>query len=105
MTKRPNRLVSTSAVAVICASTAAAVVGAAGPAAAKAKAPVWTKLSSGPGINISYQPRVVRWGNKLVVVWSRNVDPNHSSVFSRTLSPAGKTVGGIATVVDTWSSV
>src|SRR3954451_5826633 len=105
MTKRPNRLVSTSAVAVLCASTAAAVVGAAGPAAAKAKAPVWTQVSSGTGISISAEPTVVRWGQKLVVVWPRQVDPSHSSVFSRVLSPSGKAVTSIGTVAGGWSTV
>src|SRR5437660_1145990 len=79
-----------AAVMALTASTAAvAVVGSAGPAAAKVKAPVWTQISSGTGISISAEPTVVRWGQKLVVVWPRQVDPSHSSVFSRVLSPAG----------------
>lgn len=102
MTPRPNRLVSASAVAVLCVSTTAAVVGTAGQAAATTvkKAPVWTQLSNGKGINNSYQPSVVRFGSRLLVVWTQG-----GAVKARVLASNAKTIGAVSPVVSGWASI
>ncbi|MDX6202933.1 MAG: hypothetical protein QOJ83_2433 [Frankiales bacterium] len=103
MTSRPNRVIAAATVAALTTTTAIAALAA--PAQAKAKAPVWTRLSAGSGVGISSQPRVVRWHGRLIVVWPQDTDSGHTSIRSRILGSTAKPVGGISDVVTSWSSV
>ena len=100
MTQTARRWTTLSAVALLTTTTSVAALAA--PAQAKAKAaPVWTKLSTGAGINISTAPAVVRWGSKLLVTWEQ--DPG--SINARLLGANAKVVGPISSVVSGWSEI
>ncbi|MDX6227790.1 MAG: hypothetical protein QOI76_1180 [Frankiales bacterium] len=100
MTSRPNRAIAAAAVATLTATTAIATLAA--PAQAKAKAaPVWTKLSAGAGINVSYEPSVARFGTKLLVTWPQGA----GAINARILGSNSKPIGGISSVVSGWTSI
>lgn len=114
MTRRPTRKVTVASVAVLtaCASFAAtaaanAAAGATGGSAivaAKVATP-WLQLSAGSGVDISSQPRVVRWHGKLLVAWPQEQsDLLHESLNTRLLLPNGKLGGSVNTAL-TWSSI
>jgi hypothetical protein len=100
MSHRHARAIAAAATAV---ATASAVVASmAGPAQAKAKAaPVWTKLSTGAGINISYEPSVARYGTRLLVTWPQGA----GSINARVLGSNSKPIGAISSVVSGWTSI
>ena len=100
----PHRLIAGTAVAVLASATALAGSAHAAPAIHK-PAPVspWTKLSTGAGVGTVTQPRVVRWGTKLLVVWNQQTPADFSIIKSRILGSNGKPLGPISNVVN-WLS-
>ncbi|BEP13008.1 hypothetical protein acdb102_13190 [Acidothermaceae bacterium B102] len=100
-TSRPARVTAAGAAAVLLTSTML-VTAAQGLAEAKAvPAPVWTRLSTGPGVSISSEPTVTRWKKKLVVGWLQG----ESVINSRLLGSNAKTIGGINPVVTGWNDL
>ena len=76
------------------ASTAAVVASARARPRPRQRRP-WIKLSSGSGIGISYEPRVLRWQGKLLVTWAQGTtDKLHTALNTRLLS-TGQAVGGV----------
>lgn len=69
-----------------------------------AAASPWTRLSTGPGVAISYSARVARWGKRLLVVWPQQSGPSTTAIRSRVLAADGRPAGPVGTVVD-WASV
>ncbi|MDX6204577.1 MAG: hypothetical protein QOF39_634 [Frankiales bacterium] len=103
MTSRSHRWISwisASTVAALATSTAVAAVAA--PAQAKAKAaPVWTKLSTGDGINVSYEPSVARFGTQLLVTWPQGA----GTINARVLGASSKPVGPVTNVISGWTGI
>ena len=96
-------MAAVSAVAVLVSSAALTT---AASADTKGAAPVyaergWTKLSTGPGLNISTPPALLRFRSKLIVTWQQG----SGSVYSRLLGSDAKTIGSISTVVTGWSEI
>jgi hypothetical protein len=108
MPSRHRRLTAAVAVATLAASATVSTAAAhALPASSKAVsariAPMWTKLSAGGGVSTTTQPRVARWGHKLLVTWQQQTDADQSAVNSRILGSNGKPAGPTANVA-TWYS-
>ncbi|MDQ1703507.1 MAG: hypothetical protein QOF57_2759 [Frankiaceae bacterium] len=116
MTSRSHRILAGSAAAAVTTAALLAATGATTAVAypraaavhpsavsAKATASPWTTLSSGAGVNISFQPSVVRWGRQLIVVWPQK-SGSGQAIRSRILGATGTPASAVRTAV-TWSSV
>ncbi|MDX6222325.1 MAG: hypothetical protein QOD91_1379 [Frankiales bacterium] len=108
MPSRHRRL--TAAVAVAALSTSASVSTAVAHASADGShsvaartAPTWIKLSAGGGVSTTTQPRVARWGHKLLVTWQQQTAADYDAINSRVLGANGKPAGPTANVA-TWYS-
>lgn len=106
MSSRSRRLIAAAAATALASTTTVFAVSE-GTAQAKAKVSPWIQLSSGGGIAISYQPRVLRWKGKLIVAWTQDTaDRLHSALNTRILSNKAKPLGAVTTALTpTWSTV
>ena len=106
MGSRSRRMIAAAAATAL-ASTTTVVAVSEGTAQAKAAPSPWIQLSSGYGVNSSYQPRVVRWQGKLLVAWVQTTaDNSNTALNTRLLSAKAKPIGGItAALSPVWSSV
>ncbi|MGZ4614421.1 MAG: hypothetical protein ACXV4A_02570 [Actinomycetes bacterium] len=98
-TRRRSVLVATT-VAGALALTATALSGAA-QAATGGK---WTELSSGPGLSISSQPGVARFGANLLVAWPQADSSTTTALRTRVVGPKALPIGPVSNVLS-WSSV
>src|SRR3954447_1786437 len=106
MGSRSRRMIAAAAATALASTTTVVALGQ-GAAQAKAAPSPWIKLSSGYGVGISYEPRVLRWQGKLLVTWVQGTTDNlHSALNTRLLSNKAKPIGGVtAALTPVWSSL
>src|SRR4051794_28880029 len=102
MGRAVRRMVAVGAAATL--STTIAVAGTGGAPAGAATGGVWSKLSTGSGVGISYPPSVVRYGNKLIVAWVQSSGPNTTALHTRMVASNALPTGAITTAAD-WASI
>lgn len=64
----------------------------------------WTQLSAGPGLSISAEPGVARFGTKLLVAWPQADSTTTTALRTRVVGSNALAAGPVANVLS-WSSV
>ena len=107
MRSRPRRMIAAAAATAL-ASTTTVVAVSGGSAQATIAAPSpWIQLSTGYGVQPSFQPRVLRWQDKLLATWIQTTtDNSYSALNTRLLSNKLKPLDGITpALTPAWTSV